>query len=320
MAAEGPARARYESRQLLSARATSAAVQAWARISSNDIAGSWAQQVPRLTSVVTTAQRVAATGAGEYVTEALAEQGVRRAADAEVLAEAFAGAASDGRPLGSLLAQPAITTLARIGVGFDLNDALASGRAALSAIVATQVADAGRLADGVAIATRPRTGYVRMLNPPSCSRCAVLAGRFYRWNGGFLRHPHCHCVHIPSVENIAGDVTTDPRAYFDSLSKADQDRIFTNAGGQAIRDGADVAQVVNARRGMAKATTGFTREGVTRTGRVGGSGAQGPLGRAGRRLGRTGGTVRLTPESIYEVAGDDRDLALSLLRQHGYIA
>src|SRR5690606_23965723 len=33
--------------------------------------------------------------------------------------------------------------------------------------------------------------YVRMLTPPSCSRCTVLAGRWYRKNAGFARHPGC---------------------------------------------------------------------------------------------------------------------------------
>jgi hypothetical protein len=40
-------------------------------------------------------------------------------------------------------------------------------------------------------------------------------------------------------------------------------------------------------------------------------------GFAGRRLGR--GVVRLMPEQIYLDAGGDRDEALRLLQQHGYI-
>ena len=56
-------------------------------------------------------------------------------------------------------------------------------------LVTSLVADAARGAESVSIATRPRVGYVRYLSPPSCSRCAILAGRFYRWSTGFLRHP-----------------------------------------------------------------------------------------------------------------------------------
>src|SRR5690606_25895161 len=114
--------------------------------------------------------------------------------------------------------------------------------------------DVARQSEAVAIAARPAvTGYVRMVNPPSCSRCAVLAGRFYRWNDGFQRHPRCDCRHVPTTEANAGDIVTAPRDYFDSLDAAEQDRIFTQAGAEAIRLGADPAQVVNARRGMAYA-------------------------------------------------------------------
>src|SRR5690348_18342012 len=37
-----------------------------------------------------------------------------------------------------------------------------------------------------------------LLNPPSCQRCAILAGRWYRWSQGFLRHPRCDCVNLPA--------------------------------------------------------------------------------------------------------------------------
>lgn len=42
---------------------------------------------------------------------------------------------------------------------------------------------------------------------------------------------------------------TGPGDYFESLDRAEQDKIFTKAGAQAIRDRADINQVVNARRG-----------------------------------------------------------------------
>src|SRR5699024_3123647 len=95
------------------------------------------------------------------------------------------------------------------------------------------------------------TGYVRMINPPSCDRCAILAGKRYLWNEGFLRHPNCDCIHIPASENVAGDFRTDPYEYFKSLSESEQDRIFGKANAEAIRDGADIFQVTNTRmRGM----------------------------------------------------------------------
>jgi hypothetical protein len=145
----------------------------------------------------------------------------------------------------------------------------------------------------------------------------------------------------------------DPQEYFDSLSEADQDRIFTKAGAQAIRDGADVSRVVSARRGAAgigyaghspgphppgvprgrfvKTTIGYrpngapvqvytTSEGTT---------VRGSFGRANRDLSETRradgarysstGRVRLMPESIVEIAGDDLELRQAFLRDAGYL-
>lgn len=295
MAAEQVAADHYDHAQLLAARANAAAVRAWNQVDPDDIAASWAQQLPALTRTVTAAQTTAAAAADDYVTAALAEQGGRRATAAGTIQpDTFAGIASDGRPLASLLASPAYTTLQRIAVGVDVGPALASGRSALAMIVGTQVTDAGRVADGVSITGRTRIGYVRMLSTPSCSRCVILAGKHFRWNQGFARHPRCDCRHIPVPETVAGDKTTDPRAYFDSLSGRDQDLTFTPAGAQAIRDGADMNQVVNARRGMT---------------------AAGDRTFSGPRRG-----ARPMPERIYELADGDRDTAIELLRQHDYLA
>ena len=154
-------------------------------------------------------------------------------------------------------------------------------------LVGSLVQDSGRAAQGVAVAARPNIGHIRMLNPPSCSRCVVLAGRFYRYSTGFLRHPGDDCVMIPTT--VANrDLVQDPialmnRGLVTGLSKADQ---------QAIRDGADFNRVVNVR---------LKKAGMTESGRV--------LSRRGR----------LTPEAIYRDAGDDSERALALLQQAGYL-
>jgi hypothetical protein len=72
------------------------------------------------------------------------------------------------------------------------------------------VSDAARDATSASIVARPQIGWVRMVNPPCCSRCAVLAGRSLQWNDGFQRHPRCDCLHIPSQENRQRDFTTNP--------------------------------------------------------------------------------------------------------------
>lgn len=91
------------------------------------------------------------------------------------------------------------------------------------------------------------------------------------------------------------------------MSATQQDQAFTKAGARAIRDGADIAQVVNSRSGMTAA--GTTTTGTTR------------LGLAGHRLGARQGrqVVRLMPERIYQQAAGNRDEAIRLLRLHGFI-
>lgn len=291
-AADQVARQHQRDRQRLTAIGAAAALRAWGRVDSENLARSWAPLALGLTAIVTGLQRAAATTADVYVDEALGAQDLEVPADGAVAADAFAGIASDGRPLRSLLQQPAITTLSALGTGAPIRDALRSGGHALGMIVTTQVADAGRAADGVAITARQGTGYVRAITTPSCSRCAVLAGRVYRASEAFDRHPRCDCIHVPVAIAAPKSAATDVNAYFDSLTAHDQDQIFTTAGAAAIREGADINQVVNARRGMTPAGTTFEAS------------------RSGRRL---------MPESIYARAGGDRDRAVALLHQHGYL-
>lgn len=256
--------------------------------------------------VVTAYQILAARDATESVPLMLDEQGIDAPAEGDVAYNSVSGQASDGRPLDTLFDQ------AETDAQFDM-------------MVATQLQDAARIAAGIAIVSRPQvTGYVRMLNPPSCSRCAILAGKFFKWNKGFERHPRCDCRHIPSSESLAGDLTTNPQAYFDSLSEAEQRRIFTNKGAGAIRDGADPAAIVNARRNMASVGDDYL---VARGGKVRGGSGAGPAPAEGPDLlgflreanaGVATGPGRLSPEGIYRLAGS-RTEAIDLLRTHGYI-
>lgn len=266
----------------------------WALLDLANIASSWRALLPEAFAVLSTSQATAAASAGLYVDDVLEASGAAAAAAGRIQAGAFAGIASDGRDLVALLYQPAITTLQLIGQGVKPPRAAAAGRFVLDMLGRTQVADAGRTAVGTAIAARPQArGYVRMVVGKTCSRCLILAGRRYEWNEGFLRHPRCDCRHIPVAEDVPGDVRTDPRAYFDSLSAAEQDELLGKAGADAVRAGADMAKVVNARRGM---TTAGGRLFTTEA--------------AGRR-------PRLMPEQIFRDARD-RDDAIRLLRLHGY--
>lgn len=152
-------------------------------------------------------------------------------------------------------------------------------------LVESLVQDAGRAAQSVAVAARPEVGWVRHLTLPSCERCAVLAGRVYRFSQGFQRHPNCDCTMIP-VTVASPDFTYD----FRELALSGQVTGLSKADRQAIRDGADPTQVINARR----------VSGMRESGRV-----------LWRR-------DRMTPEAIYRQAST-RDEALELLRRYRYL-
>jgi hypothetical protein len=294
------ANAHHRRQQKLAKRTADRIAHLWRRVDPDRIAHSWRQLLGDALAVVSSAQGIAATSSEAYVDAALRAQGGTTEAAARVTATSVVGVASDGRGLASLLEQPSITALTAIKGGATVPRSLMAGRLELDMIVRTQVADAGRVADGVALTVRPRVGYVRMVSAGACSRCIVLAGKHYGWNAGFLRHPNCHCRHIPAAEDAAGDLRTDPRKVFDAMSQAEQDRVFTAAGAQALRDGADMGRVVNARRGMYTAGGHrLTTEATTRRG--------------------TGKRIRLMPEQIYAEAEGDRDEAIRLLRLHGFI-
>jgi hypothetical protein len=290
----------------------------WGRVDRGRIIDSWKLLVPTLLQSIMAAQAQATAEATPYVDEALRVQGGEHPTLGEVLPLGLVGWASDGRRLDTLLLSPAFTAIEALNRGATVSRSMAFAQAHARMIVSTQVVDAYRVASSIASTTRKVTRYARAITPPSCSRCIILAGSDRSWKTDFKRHPKCRCVSVPVTDDPRSDLITDPKAYFDSLSEADQDRIFTKAGAQAIRDGADMARVVNARRkaaGMSGAAEGQRRRlrrqdvfgtDLFTTAELRVTGAQ------GQRI------VRLMPESIYEIATDHAD-ALRLLKIHGYI-
>lgn len=234
----------------------------------------------------------AASTAAGYLDEVLAETRQTAPAVSSVAPAAFLSTAPDGRSIETLYDEPIIWTKTAVKEGLTVDAALARTASALTALTLTVLADTRRAVYGADIIQRPAlTGYVRMLNPPSCERCVLLAGKWFRWNQGFLRHPRCDCQHIPAAEDLADDLRTDPVEYFNSLAPAQQERLFGRSGARAIRDGADIYRVGNIRmRGLAT--------------------AKGHL--------RYGTPSRLTVDDIYRTAGT-RTRAIAMLEQEGYI-
>jgi hypothetical protein len=298
--------------------ATGRATAVWSMLDSADLSGSWASHVgPQLVRMLTAAQQVAASSATAYVGTALTAQDAQAADAAQVQGAAFSGTAADGRALAALMYLPVIDTKVAVAGGASVADALGIGLTSLTRLVETETADAGRDALWSSMAATPAVhGYVRMVSGSACSRCILLAGRHYRWNASFLRHPHCHCTGIPAVEDRAGHLSTDPHAFFGHLSPAEQDARFGKADAEAIRSGADIFQVVNARRGLYKTEVfgrdvQVTTEGTTRRG-IAGQVMRTRLPNGGRGL-------RLSVAQIFADAGEDRALVTDLLRKYGYL-
>lgn len=338
------AQAHQVAREKLADSTARLAVRLWREIDTDNLSADWARKVHRVAALVAAGQLEAARQADPYLAQLL------EAVDAEgsVNAEALSGIASDGRDLVDLLMYPVWSALSALMRGASLVAAIASGSALLDLLVRTQVADAGRAADLVAMAARPAvTSYIRVVELPACARCLILAGREYGISEGFQRHPRCDCGMEPVTKNYRPEPTS-PERVFESMTPAQRRKAFGRAGTQAIEAGADIAQVVNARRGMTTATAygrkvQATTEGRTRRGIAGarlitgdpdaltaprGAGRTQVVSEYARRT-RTGRTQtvrlrgarapRLMPEEILRIADGDRDQAVRLLKRNGYI-
>lgn len=307
----------YRSQQRLIVATLGLTRDAWAQMG-DDLEASWAKVGPRLVLLTASAQLRAARDGAAYVDDTV--RGLEPVGT--VVPEAFAGLAADGRSLESLLYGAVVT--ARSATVDSLQQRLALGGSWLDMAVHTTISDTARASASTAITARPKTGWIRMVNPPCCQRCAVLAGKLFKWNSGFQRHPRCDCRHIPHAEADPFDpgIVIGPEDVKD----------LTAAQRQAIADGADMNQVINAHRGRS-ADRLYTSEGTTRSGwashvrrelaKQRGEVARETAARTGRRgyvrnyvVRRTG--PRPTPEAIYRFASS-REEAVKLLAANGYI-
>lgn len=276
----------------LSTATTLAARRLWATMPTEFDQG-WQRIGPQLFALVSAGQIRAAADGAAYIGAVAEEVGIDPTESGSVRPRAFGGVASDGRALDTLLYQPVISAKAAIGAGSTVDAALASGGHVLELIVSTQIADASRSAQLASMTSRRAiSGYTRVLAPPSCSRCVILAGKHFKWQNDFDRHPKCDCYCIPSSEAAGYRAeVVNPESYFYSLSKAEQDRVFGKREAEAIRLGASPITVVNSNRGI------FT-----------------PSGR------RFPTPSKRTPVGALLIQSDgDRDKAIELLRKEGFI-
>lgn len=319
--------------------------QLWSFGNVADLDGSWNALAPRITAQVAHAQVSAASQATPYM-DAVDRSYGRRTPPSKLAVESFSGVTLDGRELAPFLFSAVTKTKEAIGVGMAAPNAFLAGANALAVFASAAMQDMGRQADITLGRSRTYTRYVRVVGGSACSRCAVLAG-IWSAQTAFLRHLGCQCTACP-VEvvretgnrekfKIPDGFHEDPSAFFASLSEADQDRTFTKAGAEAIRNGADISKVVNARRGAYgigysghyNTPVPIGTRNVLKPIQIGvkpdgsplkvyatteGTTARGDFGKL-----RSSSTVRLMPEQLIKMAGTDTARFVELLKRYGYM-
>lgn len=312
------------------AAAVSAILRRWRRMG-DDFDASWLTVAPSMLEILDLAQERVAAGALEYMPRVMDEVGMRVPAPTyDVDPVALVGAAGDGRPTEGLLYGGVTRAKEAVAAGAPVATALATASQFLSTASATVLSDTGRTAEKMAGHSLLVSGYVRMLNPPSCGRCVILAGTETSSRTAFKRHPGCDCRNIPAAEATRDDVRVGVESYLGELNDADLAKALgSRANARAFKDGADPIQLVNSyRSGVQTAqrydgTIKYTLEGTTRRGlayrAMSAAGVTG--GSARRRVGDrylAARNVRLMPETIYARA-KSRDEALQMLRDYGWI-
>lgn len=294
-----------------------AADKTWKGVDPRRVRDSWNRTNVDFITLFAALQTRAASDAIDSSTLMLAEQDDYVRPDGIANPMAFGtGFAPSGIDLESYFSIPVTRTLQAIKSGVGESDAMQIGRATLRQMSTQALEDTSVSAMGVSITQRAGVGYVRVESPDCCPRCAILAGKYFRHSQNFLRHPKCHGTTIPCKGRDKAEKQgwiTDPMDRFNRMSEAEQDRVFGHADAQAIRDGADIYQVVNAHRGMRPVGRGnismTTSEGTSRYGwsRMI---RKYEYGQKQRR--------RLTPEGIYSF-NLPREQTIELLKREGYI-
>lgn len=284
----------YEAQKRLSVATLAVVRSQWSRMS-GDWDAAWRSVGPRVTAVLGAAQVGTVRLGAAYVPDVLDELGEGVRPVGQVNPVAFVGRAADGRDLTSLLG----LSVARARQAGDLE----AGLLWLETVTETELEDAHRQAIQAATMARPSVGYVRMVNAPCCKDCAVQAGRFFRANAGFLRHPHCRCYHLP---------TTDPGSQFATYPDPSDVTGLTDGERKALDAGGDFSRVLNAQRGRDR-TPGMRVTAHSKMTTTEGRVQDGVRGR-----GRGQAFQRLTPDGIYRLSQNE-DQARDLLRRFGYI-
>lgn len=325
-----------------SVRVANLSARLWRRVDAADLDGSWETVSPTVEAAVSAATVKNASAVGGFTARTARADGLT----GDVLVpHAFDGVTGSGVALADALRGGIITTKQALAGGASIADAMLAGGSYLTVAVKSAIADVERSASAAAATGKGYVKYVRLVNPGACSRCAILAGSD-QFRSNFRRHPACRCSTVPvRGDKIPDGLYANPLEHFWSLSEGEQNRVYTKAGAEAIRLGADPIKVVNARRGAnRKRMDGVIQYGPSRIQRsvigrnpdgtpvmgyvtVEGKTRRGSYGRAQESLGSSTQKVRryrevarprLMPETIIDLT-DDVELRRVLLRDAGYL-
>lgn len=318
-------------------------VALWRQMNIDSLEAGWDAVAPAIVRQVSAAQLVAVSQSASYLHQLDRSYQGFRPRSAAVNPGAFADVMGDGREVAPALYGAVTKTKTLIGAGMAAGSAFEAGARFIALIASAALNDLGRSADRTLAAGKGYTSYIRVVSSGACSRCAVLAGK-YSAEKAFDRHPHCQCTTcpIPGEDKSPAGFHDSPDGYFESLSKAEQDRTFTNAGAEAIRNGADPVRVVNARRGAngiqyagtgniptdpsaarrrltpvdigVKADGSPLRVYTTAEGRY-----RGEFAKSESNANRYTRAVRVMPEQIMKMAGNDPVKMRLLLKRYGYL-
>jgi hypothetical protein len=329
-------------RDSLADKTSRQALRLWRSIDPAAIDAGWDRVAPLLTGVVAAAQVTAARQAVPYTNAVMDATDVARGGPL-LVPEAFGGVSREGRSVAPEMFAAVTTAKRLISAGSGVPAAFRAGATVMAIIAKTLVTDAGRSADKTLSTGKGYTLSVRVVSAGACSRCAILAGvTGYRTD--FDRHPNCRCTSMPILDgDVPAGFHDSPDSYFQSLTAAEQERVFTKAGAEAIRAGADPVKVVNARRGALTSTkrpNGSYMRASLRPVQIGrkadgsplmvyatpeGTTARSAWARAQNDLYKTGDqryrrtrTLRLMPEQIMSMASTP-ERAVELLKRYGYL-
>ena len=305
--------------------------RSWKRLGL-DFDTTWPLVLPLITQALTTAQGRLLEGVPGYIPTALKDTGQR--IPEQVFTpnlSRFVGVTGGGIALDDALSGTIPRTKGLIAGGMPAQSAMLNTGNWLMRVAGTILSDTARGGEQLVMKSRSVGYYVRMLEPPSCGRCVILAGSRYSTSTAFQRHLGCDCRHVPVTDTDAAEglVASLPE-YLDSASDEQLVRMFgSKANAQAYKDGADANQLINAYRKGSVYTAQVggrsllaTTEGVTRRGLANGRmrqadylSAQGEF-KPGRY--RALKAPRIMPATIYQIAANKAE-ADRLLRLYGWI-